>query len=208
MGLAAVGGERVEWCMTFLAEPVHTAAVQALHEDDLADLGYVMNLTRVWSHHPTTHDGLIGLLAEVTELAGLSHRDRGIVVSATAATYGDSYCALAWGSRLADVSDPVLAVGVLTGDDSRLSDRERALATWARAVADDPNATTADEVDGLRQVGFDDRQIFALTTFIALRIAFSTVSAALGAAPDPELQDAAPPAVAATVTWGRPVPRP
>ena len=36
---------------------------------------------------------------------------------------------------------------------------------------DDPNGTTAQEVEALREGGFDDRQIFGLTFFIALRVA-------------------------------------
>lgn len=80
-----------------------------------------------------------------------------------------------------------------------------ALARWARLVARDPNATTEADVQALRDVGFDDRQVFAATTFVALRIAFSTVNDALGALPDRRLADDAPPAVRAAATYGRPV---
>ena len=61
---------------------------------------------------------------------------------------------------------------------------ERALAAWARRVASDPNATTESDLDGLRDAGYDDPQILAITLFISLRIAFSTVNDALGALPD------------------------
>jgi len=88
-----------------------------------------------------------------------------------------------------------------------LDPSERALARWARRVTRDPNLTDAADVDALRDAGFDDAQIFAITVFVALRIAFSTVNDALGLRPDRELREAAPAAVRDSVTFGRPVGR-
>jgi alkylhydroperoxidase family enzyme len=93
----------------------------------------------------------------------------------------------------------------LSGDDVALDPSERALAAWARQVARDPNATTAADVQGLRDAGFDDGQVFAITLFVALRLAFSTVNDALGALPDRTLADGLPEQVRAAVTFGRPV---
>ncbi len=189
---------------SFLSVPPVTAAVQALHDDDVDDVGYVMNLTHLWAHQPETLEGLFGLLGRVGAEGGFSLRERGILVAATAASLGDSYCALAWGSRLGNEADPVLAAGVLRGTDEGLTEAERAMAAWARAVATDPNGTTASDVQTLRDAGFDDARIFAMTTFVALRIAFSTVNDALGAAPDAGLRRTAPAEVWDAVTFGRP----
>jgi hypothetical protein len=60
------------------------------------------------------------------------------------------------------------------------------------------------DVEELRRVGYDDEQVFSITLFIALRLAFSTVNDALGAPPDAELVGRAPAAVRAAVTFGRP----
>ena len=92
---------------------------------------------------------------------------------------------------------------MLRGDDDRLDPAERALAAWARQVARDPNGTAAADVEALRAAGYDDGQIAALTMFVALRIAFSTVNDALGARPGPELVASAPAAVRDAVTYGR-----
>jgi alkylhydroperoxidase family enzyme len=81
---------------------------------------------------------------------------------------------------------------------------EQVLAHWARLVTRDPNATTFADVQTLRDAGFDDAQIVAITVFIALRLAFSTVNDALGARPDREVLDAAPTPVRDAVTFGRP----
>ena len=191
---------------TFLPEPAELSAEgQALYDEDVADEGYVMNLSRMWAHDAATSDKLFDLLAHVAEVGGLSFRDRGILVLSTASTLGDGYCSLAWGKKIATTYDADLAAAILAGKDDVLDERERALAAWARKIASDPNATTADDVQALRDVGYDDRQILALTTYAALRLAFSTVNDALGARPDAQMRDSVPQQVRDTVTWGRPI---
>lgn len=69
----------------------------------------------------------------------------------------------------------------------------------------DPNQTTAEDVARLRREGFTDRQIFAITVYLGLRIAFSTVNDALGARPDHQLGTATPAQVVAAVGYGRPI---
>jgi SAM-dependent methyltransferase/alkylhydroperoxidase family enzyme len=189
----------------FLATPEATPDVQELFAEDEDDLGYVMNVTRLWAQVPDALNGLFALLDDVARAGDLTFRQRGILVAACASTIGDSYCSLAWGGKLAGTADPELAAGVLRGDDSRLEPSEQALATWARKVCRDANGTDAADVVLLRDAGFDDRQIFALTVYAAARVAFSTVNDALGALPDSELAAGLPAAVRDAVGYGRPV---
>jgi uncharacterized peroxidase-related enzyme len=179
--------------------------VEALYAEDVEDLGFVMNGTRLWGLVPEASTALFGLLQTVTDAGGLSFRHRAVLVLATASTLGDSYCSLAWGGKLAAKAGPDLAAAVLRGDDTGLEPAERALAEWARRLVRDPNATSAADVQSLRDVGFDDRQILALTVYAAGRLAFSTVNDALGARPDRALADGVPAAVRDVVRFGRPV---
>ena len=190
---------------SFLEEPAASAQAQELFDEDLAEDGYVWNVSRLWAHQPDTLRQLFELMSQAFRASGLSFRQRGILVTAAASTLGDSYCSLAWGGKLAGVSDAPLAAGVLSGDDAGLTDQEKALADWARKVAKDPNATTPDDIRALRDCGLDDGQIFAVTTFVALRLAFSTINDSLGAQPDARLARSLPPEVRAAVTYGRPV---
>jgi alkylhydroperoxidase family enzyme len=113
--------------------------------------------------------------------SALTDREWAVLVTSTAATLSDSYCSLAWGPRLAELTDDETAAQILSGEPAlRLSDREAALASWARQVVRDPNATTSDDVVRLREVGLGDREVFEATAFIAFRSAFSTVNDALG----------------------------
>ena len=79
------------------------------------------------------------------------------------------------------------------------------MAAWARRVAADPNATTPADIQVLRDSGLDDEQIFAITAFVALRLAFSAINDSLGAQPDAQLAQSLPPEVREAVTYGRPV---
>ena len=64
------------------------------------------------------------------------------------------------------------------------------------------------DIEALRDVGFSDEQIFAMTVYVSLRIAFSTVNASLGAHPDAALGSTVPDAVLDAVTYGRPIQSP
>jgi alkylhydroperoxidase family enzyme len=189
---------------TFLSDPPPSDEVARFYAADVADTGYVMNLSRVWAHRPELQDRLSELLLAAAGAANLTFRQRGVLVAACASAKGDSYCALAWGNRLAGAAGPDVAAAVLRGDDAPLDVTERALARWARTVARDANGATAADVQELRDAGFDDAQILAITAYVAGRLAFSTVNDALGARPDRQLVDAAPEPVRAAVTFGRP----
>jgi len=190
---------------SFLQEPPLSPQAQALYDEDLADDGFVWNVSRLWAHQPDTLQGLFELMSRAFKPSGLTFRQRGILVAATASALGDSYCSLAWGGKLGDAADPTLAAGVLTGSDTGLTEQEKAIAGWARKVAGDPNATTPADIEALRDCGLEDGQIFAVTAFVALRLAFSTVNDALGAQPDAELAQSLPSEVREAVTYGRPV---
>ncbi|HEX4832599.1 MAG TPA: hypothetical protein VH478_16060 [Trebonia sp.] len=190
---------------SFLGEPAASAEAQALYDEDLADDGYVWNVTRLWAHQPGTLKQLFGLMSEAFRPSGLTFRQRGILVTAAASALGDSYCSLAWGGKLGGAAGAATAAGVLDGSDTGLADQEKAMAAWARKVARDPNATTPADVQALRDAGLDDGQVFAVTAFVALRLAFSTVNDALGAQPDAQLAESLPPQVRQAVTYGRPV---
>jgi SAM-dependent methyltransferase/alkylhydroperoxidase family enzyme len=188
---------------SFLVEPPADAAAQRLFDNDLEGIGYITNASRLWAQLPPVLGGLSDLLREVTAAASLTDAQRAVLVTAAASALGDSYCALAWGKRLAEASSPETAAAVIRAGDEGLDRREQALARWARLVARDPNVVSPHDVQDLRDAGFDDPQIFAITTFVALRVAFATINDSLGALPDSELRASVPDAVREAVTFGR-----
>ncbi len=187
----------------FLAAATHTPEAQRLFDEDVNGVGYVTNVSRLWAYMPTALERLSDLMGRMTEAGSLTFRQRAVLVTAAAATLGDSYCTLAWGKKLAAELGSEVAAAVIGGAEDGLDAEERALACWARAVANDPNGIEARDVQGLRDTGFDETQIFAITAFVALRVAFSTINDALGAAPDSELGTSTPAPVLSAVSFGR-----
>jgi uncharacterized peroxidase-related enzyme len=188
----------------FLTEPPASPAVEAVYDEDRAGDGYIMNLTRLWCWRPDVFKAFIDSRALLIRDSELSARDVAVLVAATVAARADSYCALAWGARLAVQTDEQTAAQVVAGSVVGLDPRGAALAAWARQVAAAPNSTTTADVERLHAVGLSDGEIFDATALIALRVAFATVNDALGAQPDLQLAAAAPAAVRAAVSYGRP----
>jgi uncharacterized peroxidase-related enzyme len=188
----------------FLEPPEESEDTARVYDADLQEDGYVQNLTRLWAWRPDVHEAFIALRVQLTTQSSLSRRELAVLVAATASARGDSYCSLAWGNQLASLTEPAVAGAVLSGLPSdAMTARERALAAWARKVVDDPNATSGDDVDGLRAAGYSEKEIFEATAFVAFRLAFSTVNDALGAQPDWQLAAEAPAEVRSAVTYGR-----
>ena len=195
--------EAVQARSGFLSAASHSPAAQQLFDEDLRGAGYVTNVSRLWAHLPSALNSLSDLMAETTRAASLSSTQRAVLVTAAASALGDSYCSMAWGKRLSEATTPEIAATVIWGGSEGLDDTDRALARWARLMATSPNSTSAEDVQALRDVGFDDSQIFALTAFVALRLAFSTVNDALGSIPDRELRNTIPEPVRSAVVFGR-----
>ena len=190
---------------TYLGEPPENEMTRSAYERDRADDGYVWNVTRLWSWRNDFEHAFVALRTSLVEGSALTDREKAILNAAAAAARRDSYCSLAWGPRLAALTDDETAAATLAGREApALTEREGALANWARQVVAAPGETNEADVERLRSVGLDDQTIFEATAFIALRLAFSTINGALGAAPDRQLANAAPQLIRAAVDYGRP----
>jgi len=189
----------------FLNDPPQSPQSDATYDANRESDGYVANFTRLWCWRPDLFKSFVDLRLALMGSTTLTDREQAIVVTATVSEFRDSYCSLAWGSKLAKLAGAETAGGVVAGDvPGELSKREAALCAWCRAVVRDPMTTTPEQVAGLREAGFDDREIFEATLLLSLRLAFSTVNDALGAQPDRQLADAVPAPVREAVTFGRP----
>lgn len=193
----------------FIAAPDESADTARVYEATSATQGFVMNLVKAWAWRPDVFEGFASLRNQLTSRSSLTKRDQAVLTCAMASRLGDSYCSLAWGRMLSQEAGPALAAAVIrNSQDDTLTDRDRALADWARKVAGNPNETTVSDVNALRGAGFGDREIFEATVFVAFRLAFSTVNDAIGIAPDWQLAEAAPEEVRAAISYGRaPAPR-
>ena len=189
----------------YIAAPEDTADTRRFYEANVKSQGFQMNMTKAWAWRTDVYDAFAALRTELMKTSALTKRDFAVLVSATAAALGDSYCALAWGTTLSKEAGAATAAAVLKDtDEAALTQRDRALAAWARKVTREPNATAPADVEELRQAGLGEREIMEATAFVAFRMAFSTFNDALGIRPDWQLVEAAPTEVAEAVTFGRP----
>ena len=58
------------------ATPGILAQVRALYDEDLADGGYVWNVSRLWAHQPDTLEQLFGLMSKAFNASGSTFRQR------------------------------------------------------------------------------------------------------------------------------------
>ena len=188
----------------FLRQAPTTPESEALCSEDVDELGFVMNVTKLWSWQPSTVEEFFDLMGRATK-DRLSFRERGLIVLATASSIADSYCSTAWAHKLTPAIGAEVAAAVLHGDDSALTPAEQAMTSWIRRVIRSATTTTPADIDELRQAGIDDDKIFALTVYAAMRMAFSTINNALGAHPDRQFQTMAAPQVLDAIDYGRPI---
>ena len=141
----------------FLGEPPASEARDAAFNEDLDADGYVNNHTRLWCWRPDLRLAFMELRTSLMGSSALTDRDWAVLVTATASECNDSYCSLAWGARLAGLTDDETAARLIAGDPAPgLSDRESVLASWAREVVRDPNTTTEGQIEHLREAGLSD----------------------------------------------------
>ena len=132
----------------FLTDPPQSPQSDAMFEVNRESDGYVTNFTRLWCWRPDLFKAFVDLRLELMGSTTLTEREQAIVVAATVSAFGDSYCSLAWGSKLAKLAGDETAgrviAGALPGD---LSAREAALCEWCRTVAHDPMTTAPEQVE-------------------------------------------------------------
>lgn len=188
----------------FLSDAPADETVRALFAEGESEDGYVANYLRLWAWRPDVHIAFTKARELLGSTALLSEREIAILNSTTASRIGDAYCSIAWGTKLAGVTDTATAAALLRSDDTpALSARERTLVEWASKVVEDPNGTSREDIEALQAAGLSDPEIFEATLFVAFRLAFTTVNGALGTRPDRQLAKTAPSAVLESVTFGR-----
>lgn len=100
----------------------------------------------------------------------LSRTEREIVASVVSRANGCDYCLIhhsAGLDRLLKGERPALMEQIRTGDHSRLTARERAMAVYAEKLARTPGAMTGADTDALRTAGLTDREVLDLAQVIA-----------------------------------------
>lgn len=178
--------------MTFIQtvpEDEASGAVKEMYDKAEGAFGYLPNMVRPFSHRPDVLDAWEALLGSIKQ--GMDVRCYELVTLAAARALRSSYCMLAHGSVLLDghFDSAQLQSIAAGGATEALDDTDRAIMRFAEQVVRDAAAIDQSDVDGLRDHGLTDVEIFDITAAAAVRCFFSKTLDALGARPDAVYND-------------------
>jgi len=184
-----------------------TGDVRAMYERQQRAWGYVPNYAKVFSLRPDVLAAWANLIAVIR--APVDRRTFELVTFAAANALGSSSCSLAHGKILSEnhlSAGDVAAIAAERDDAADLTDAERAMLRFARALIRNASAVTQADVDAMRACGIADARIVDVACIAAGRAFFANLLDALGCLPDAALGDLEP-ELAAALTFGRPVDR-
>lgn len=133
--------------------------------------GFVPNVFLALGHRPAELRAFADYHDAVMERdSGLSKAERELIVVATSGANHCTYCVVAHGAILRiRAKDPHLADQVATNPWSvELTDRQRAIVDLALALAVDPGAFSADDIEAARDAGLSDEEIWDVGAITAL----------------------------------------
>ena len=161
-----------------------TGVVAEAYEADLADDGYVSNVSRAFSHRPDVLAAWIGLKDAVTST--MDRRQYELVTIAAARRVRSSYCMLAHGSFLASAFYDAEHVKKIALDHhaAGLDEVDVAVMDLADKIAADASSVTRADVDSLRELGLSDAEVFDVVAAAAMRCFLTKVVDGLGFQPD------------------------
>jgi uncharacterized peroxidase-related enzyme len=182
-----------------------TGEVQALYEQSQATRGFVPNHLKVFSHRPQVRAAWNNLLATIRDT--LDPRQFELIAIAAARALRNSYCMLAHGTVLRQQFYSPEQLTAIAGDftTAALAPADVAMMAFAEKVARDATAITAGDIQGLRDHGFSDAEIFDIAAAAAARCFFSKLLDALGAEPDAVYTQQLEDALRRQLTVGRPI---
>jgi uncharacterized peroxidase-related enzyme len=180
-----------------------TGEAFAMYDRQQKHFGYVPSYATVFSHRPEVMRRWGELLAAIKR--PMERRRFELATFAAAHELRSTLCTLAHGKALLAFFSAEDVLALARGETPpSLSAAEAALMRFARAVARDASAVTADNVAELTQHGYSDAEVFDIVATAAGRAFFSKVIESLGVATDAPLRELDP-EFRAALAVGRPI---
>jgi uncharacterized peroxidase-related enzyme len=188
-----------------IADDEASEEVAALFAADLADDGYVANMTRMLAHRPAVLAAWGELIVAIRET--MDRRRYELVTLAAARRLRSSYCMLAHGQVLAErfLEPPAVRTIALDHRTAGLDPVDVAVMDLAEKVAADATSVTQEDVDRLRELGLDDDEIFDVVAAAAARSFLTKTVDGLGVQPDSAFADLEPSELRDALVVGRPI---
>ncbi len=145
--------------------------------------GRLSNLWQVWGVDPAGLEATHGLYRTLMkEPAPLTLSQAELIALVVSATNGCGYCVAHHGPRLAKaLGDEALARAVaINYREANLTARDRVLLDYAVALTCEPSERKLEDVDRVREYGFDDAAILKATEITGLYNLVNRVASSLG----------------------------
>lgn len=143
--------------------------------------GEIPAFPRMLANNPDVLKAALGQFAEVMYGGNLPPDLKQLAFVVVSQANECAYCAASHGEELVTAfGQPAARLEALAEHDHRgLSDRERAVAAFARQGATDPKRMGAEHLEALRAVGFDDADIIELLAVVAQASFANTIADAM-----------------------------
>jgi len=165
------------------------APLDAVYERILArsSRGRVSNLWQAQGLDPAALDAVDSMYQALMRTpAPLSQAQAELIALVVSATNGCGYCVAHHGPRLANaLGDEALARAVaLDYREANLTARDRVLLDYAVALTCEPSERKLEDIERVREYGFDDAMIVRATAITAFYNMVSRIASALGVGPE------------------------
>jgi alkylhydroperoxidase family enzyme len=180
-----------------------TGEAFAMYDRQQRHYGYVPNYATVFCHRPEVMRRWGELLAAIKR--PMDRRRFELATFAAAHELRSTLCTLAHGKALLAFFSDEDVIAMARGDlPSSVSTADAALMRFARAVARDASAVTAEDVAGLKRHGYSDAEVFEIAATAAGRAFFTKIIESLGVATDAPAGEMSA-ELRAALTVGRPI---
>ncbi|CAL4861026.1 carboxymuconolactone decarboxylase family protein [Microbacterium sp. MM2322] len=167
--------------------------IAEIYRDDLAEDGFVFSHTRAMAVNPEALAAFEALIHAVVPSIGV--RTYELATLAAAGALRSRHCLLAHGRkalRSGALAEDQIEGLAQHGEHPDFSDADRAVIRYARRLSTHPTDMTDADGQGLRDAGFDDRQIVDITLAAAARNYFSRALQALAVPVETDLVGLSP----------------
>jgi uncharacterized peroxidase-related enzyme len=176
-----------------------------IYREEMESSGFIPEFVQVFSHHPEAHQAWDQMIRTVH--SGMDRRVFELATFVAAGTMKSTACTIAHGrtlrNRLGFTPDEITQL-VTDYHRAGLTAVEEAIVGFAEKVAKDPTAVAQADVDALRHLGMNDREIFDVVFAVAARAFLTTLIESLGVTAEQPWVDDLEPELVEVLSVGRP----
>jgi uncharacterized peroxidase-related enzyme len=174
--------------LEYVATDVDDDRLQTLFETDAETYGHPSLFARTLANNPDVLAARQEYVSTLAETGDLDERLTELVYTAVATANDCEYCVASHTDRLVEHSglDDEIVTALADPDtelEEVLPERERTVVSVAKSIATDPKRVSSEDIESLREEGFDDESIVELVIVAGAGISATVVADTLNILP-------------------------